>query len=60
MRLGVNSTGLRLHFGVKFHFDVRQLHYQRSHEFGRSETHFGANFGQIDRSEISSRSEFSL
>ena len=38
------QTGVRFHFGTKFHFVVRELHYQHSHDFGRSQTHFGANF----------------
>ena len=41
------QTGLRFHFGIKFHFGVRELHYQRSHDFGRNETHFGANFTSV-------------
>ena len=46
------QTGLRFYFGVKFHFGVRKLHYQRSHDFTRSETHFGANFTLVNLTEV--------
>ena len=39
------------YFGVKFHFGVRQLHYQRSHDFKQGETHFGANFTSVNLTE---------
>ena len=31
---------------------VRQIHYQRSHNFGRSETHFDANFTSVNLTEV--------
>ena len=34
--------------GLRFHFCVKQLHYYGSHDFGRSETHFGASFTSVE------------
>ena len=45
-------TGLRFYFGIKFHFGVRWLHDQRSYNFERSETQFGANFTLVDLTEV--------
>ena len=42
MRPKVNSNRFKIYFGVKFHFRIRQLHCQRSHDFRQSQTHFGA------------------
>ena len=42
-----SQTGLIFHFGIKFHFVLRELHYQHSHDFRRSQTHFGAKLTEI-------------
>ena len=46
------QTGLTSLFQVKFHFGGRYLHYQRSHDFRQSETHFGANFTSVNLTEV--------
>ena len=52
MRPEVNSNRFEIYFGVKSHFGVRELHYQRSHDVGRSETYFGANFTSVKLTEL--------
>ena len=51
MRPEVNSNRFEISLRSKISFRCKELHYQRSHDFGCS---------QFDRSEISNRSEFSM
>ena len=52
MRPKRNSNLFEISLRDKFHFGVRQLHYQRTHDFGWSETHFGANFTSVKLTEV--------
>ena len=44
MRPEVNSNRFEISLGGKISLGCEVTSFQRSHDFGRSETHFGANF----------------
>ena len=52
MRPEVNSNRFEISLGVKFHFGVRQPHYQCSHEFRQSETLIGGNFTSVNLTKV--------
>ena len=56
LRPEVNSNQFEISLQAKISLRCEVTSFQHSHDFGRSETHFR----QIDRSEISNHSEFSM
>ena len=60
MRPEVNSHRFEISLRGKIHFGVRQLHYQRLHDFRRSESHFGANFSSVNLTEVKFQSAVSF
>ena len=52
MRPEVNSNRFEISLWGKISLRCEELHYQRSHDFGRSGTHFGANFTSVKLTEV--------
>ena len=64
MRPEVNSNRFQISLRVKVSLRVkisqRLLHYQRSHDLGRRETPFGANFTSVKLTEVKLQTEVSF
>ena len=52
MRPEVNSNRFEISLRAKISLRCEVTYHQRSHDFGRSETHFGANFTSVKLTEV--------